>query len=683
MVRRSLFVPALLSVSFGIARAALAQPTFTNVADDPAYGVEYLRVPSLSELLRIEDLRRDSLVDPLTFDAFVTAPHRPGGLPGVVMLDIEQDGDIDVFVSNGPGADNSLLVNQLVETGSLSFSDEGAARGVGLPALDNQGACSGDLDNDGDTDLYVLARNAASTLLENDGFGNFTEVASSGAEGGTLNHVSCSMGDIDNDGLLDIAVANTFDFQTFVPIMVEPFMLNQPNQLFHNDGGLSFTDVSASSGFTVLDDVPPGAATISWAITVVDVDRDGDQDIVHADDQAAWPRTVAGGTDRGYIQVHLNDGTGNFTAQAVHEHTWSAAQWMSLSWGDFTCDGTLDVYATNFGDYGSPSLGFPYTYGDEASRLLQGDGDGTFTDLAPPYSTPFGWGSGAADMDNDGDIDAVAFGSMDLNFTILTDNPGILLLNDECSGDLEQIIGAFDADYQSRVVQGIAVADLDQDGAMDVVTAADSLIPPWAPVLPSPAQYGSALDAWATYVPIFLPQPDGTYVWSGAYPTPGTLTVELNDGVSGGYVDLDLVGSVGLTVAAGTNRSGIGALVEFTPNGSPDTAALPRLGGDGFASQQSPVLHFGLDTATHGDAEIFWPSGFRNCVRNVPSGFRVTIPEIPCSYDEPAFTNVSSFMACVNPALDDLVAAGVITTMERFYLRRSQRGAYNDGACVD
>jgi hypothetical protein len=674
---------AWLSVSFGIVPTAFAQPTFTNVADDPAYGVDYLRVPSLAELLRIEDLRRDSLVNPVTFDAFVAAPHRPGGLPGVVMIDVEQDGDLDVFVTNGPGADNTLLVNQLVETGSFSFLDEGDVRGVGLPTLDNQGACSGDLDNDGDTDLFVLARNAPATLLENDGYGTFTEVPGSGAEGGTLNHVSCSMGDIDNDGLLDIAVSNTFDFQSFVPIMVEPFLLNQPNQLFHNDGGLSFSDISVSSGFTVLDDVPSGVATISWAITLVDVDRDGDQDIVHADDQAAWPRTVAGGTDRGYIQVHLNDGTGTFTASAVHEHPWSAAQWMSLSWGDFTCDGTLDVYATNFGDHGSPSLGFPYTFGDEASRLLLGDGDGTFTDLGPSYSTPFGWGSGAADMDNDGDIDAVAFGGMDLNFTILTDNPGILLLNDQCSGDLAQVIGAFDADYQSRVVQGIAVGDLDQDGAMDVVTASDSLIPPWAPVVTSPAQYGSALDAWATYVPIFLPQPNGTYIWSGAYPTPGTLTVELNDGVSGGWVDLHLVGSVGLTTAAGTNRSGIGALVEFTPDGSSDTTALPRLGGDGFASQQSPVLHFGLGTSNNGDAEVFWPSGFHNCVRNIPSGFRVTVPEIPCSFDEPAFTNVSSFMACVTPALDDLVAAGVITTTERYYLRRSQRGAYNDGYCVN
>lgn len=678
----SLFGSNLVAVAI-LSTPALAHPTFTNVADDPAYGVDYLRVPSIDAQLRIDDLRRSSLVTPVFFDAFIGAPHRPGGLPGVVMIDIDNDDDLDVFASNGPGADNTLLVNQLSETGSLSFVDEGALRGVGLPDRDSQGACSGDLDNDGDTDMLVLSRNGESALLENDGFGFFSLVAGSGAEGGSLNHVSCSMGDVDNDGLLDIAVSNTFDFQSFVPIIVEPFAFNQHNQLFHNDGGLSFSDVSVSSGFTSLDGLPPGVATITWAISVVDVDRDGDQDIVHTDDQAAYPRASFGGVDRGYVQVHLNDGTGHFTAQAIQEHPWSAAQWMSLSWGDFTCDGTLDFYAANFGDYGEGDLGFPYTFGDEASRLLRGDGDGSFTDVGQSYSTPFSWGTGAADMDNDGDIDAVSFGGMDLNFSILLDNPGVLLINEECSGELTQVIDAFSEDYHSRIVQGVAVGDLDNDGALDVVTASDSLIPPWAPFTPSPSVWGSALDAVATYVTTFIPQSDGSFIWSGAYPTPGTLTVELNDGVSGGWVDLDLVGSVGLTVAAGTNRSGIGALAEFTPNGSAHTAALPKLGGEGFASQQTPLLHFGLGAATRGDAEIFWPSGHHNCLRDIPSGLRATIPEIPCSYDDPSFTNVTSFMACVRPALDDLVAAGVIGLTERNQLRRSQKGAYVDGSCVN
>jgi len=51
------------------------------------------------------------------------------------------------------------------------------------------------------------------------------------------------MGDIDGDGLLDIVVANTFDWST-AAIIVEPFLLNQPNQLFLNNGDGTFTDVS-------------------------------------------------------------------------------------------------------------------------------------------------------------------------------------------------------------------------------------------------------------------------------------------------------------------------------------------------------------------------------------------------------------------------------------------------------
>ena len=134
---------------------------------------------------------------------------------------------------------------------------------------------------------------------------------------------------------------------------------------------------------------------------------------------------------------------------------------------------------------------------------------------------------------------------------------------------------------EGKIVQGVAVGDLDNDGALDVVTASDSLIPPWAPYTPSPSVWGSALDAVAMYVTTFLPQPDGSFVWSGAYPTPGTLTVELNGtDVHMAFVEMrsrlqDLTQRYGLFETLDrdhfypTIEAALAAIASFTDEGEP------------------------------------------------------------------------------------------------------------------
>ena len=56
------------------------------------------------------------------------------------------------------------------------------------------------------------------------------------------------MGDVNGDGLLDVAVANTFDWRSMLAVFLEPFVLNHPNQLFLNLGAGRFADASATSG---------------------------------------------------------------------------------------------------------------------------------------------------------------------------------------------------------------------------------------------------------------------------------------------------------------------------------------------------------------------------------------------------------------------------------------------------
>lgn len=646
---------------------AAADVSFTNVATDPDMNLQFERERSAGydELLQVY---RDSQIQPMTMEQVLAGTaHRTGGFPGIALIDHDGDGDTDIYVTNGPGAGNGLFSNQLRETGQLGFVDLSSSSGADATDLDSNGVCFGDLDNDGDDELYVLGRETGNRLYDNVN-GRFVEVPGHGAEGGVLSHISCSMGDIDNDGLLDIAVSNAFDLDNALPLVAEPYALNHHNQLFRNTGGLMFADVSDTSGIRsmslggTLDPQPP---TISWAVAMVDIDRDGDTDIVFGDDQAALPNAARGGFDRGYLQVFQNDGSGHFSNSPIQLNDYSSSAWMGLGVGDFDCNGALDIFSSNFGDYMFEALGTPSALGADATRWLLGHGDGSFIDPSVGYATAFGWGNAVADLDNDGDQDVLYHGAMDLNALITHDNPGIVLENQGCTALFRENVNAFRGEYSTRGTQGVAVGDLDQDGYVDVVTVSNHNVPADMPYFTSPAQFGSELDATARYYLPMLPDPlTGLFSWGSIETEPGNLTVEINDGDGEGSVSFKVLGSAGITTDGGTNRSGIGALLSFTPHHAA-TATAAVIGGSSFVSQHALDAHFGMGEAKFGRIDVQWPGGIRNRLYGVRSGERLILPEIPCSIDDNG--RFSSYAACVHRATNNLRRGGHVT---RDYARR-------------
>ena len=172
------------SITLGlVCSPAWAGPVaFTNVAEDPAMGLTYERARSASYADLIAGFT-DSITTPLSFfEVSAFLPARPTGFPGIALIDFDNDGDTDIYVTNGPGVANSLFSNQLVQTGSMSFVDVGATSGADATDLDSNGVCFGDLDNDGDEDLFVLGRDTANRLYENQG-GTFAEVFNSRGRG--------------------------------------------------------------------------------------------------------------------------------------------------------------------------------------------------------------------------------------------------------------------------------------------------------------------------------------------------------------------------------------------------------------------------------------------------------------------------------------------------------------------
>ncbi|WP_266222185.1 FG-GAP repeat domain-containing protein [Paraliomyxa miuraensis] len=656
--------------------------TFQDHAADPGSGITYERVPTPDYLMALEELRQDSLVTPLTLADFVGSPYSPHGQPGVVIFDHDDDGDLDVYVTNGPGADNSLYSNQLVETGTVGFVDVGVATGTGVWWQDGRGACAGDVDNDGDKDLLVLGGDSPNVLLENLGGGQFAEVVAAGIEGGDRSHVSCAMGDIDNDGLLDVLVANSYDHHSLVACVVETLAENQHNQLYLNLGGLAFQDISATSGIEDLTGFGPGndgSAGITWAVGMVDLDTDGDLDLVFGDDQCAFPKAAYGGFDRGFIHILINDGTGSFVDHPLVDSPVASGSWMGLGFGDFNCDGNIDIFGSNFGDYHLTTEGLPFTFGDEASRWLLGDGTGGFSDpgVGTSGASVFGWGNAVFDYDNDGDHDVAYFGALHANFYATADNPGTMLLNQACTAEFVPDLDALRLDYTDNNVTGVAGGDLDGDGFVDLVTASRYVLPPGTPLAFGVNSWGVVWDPTAYFVPSFGPGPDpGEFVWAGVEFDNGTLGIELNSGNGNNHVGVTVVGSVDLTPGGSVNRDGVGAVITFTPHNSAKSTVVPVHAGSSFGSQHALEALFGLGNKQKGVVDVMWPGGVRNRLYNVHDGERVTFPEIPCSYDA-SWANFQAYKGCVDDALDDLQDAGVISAQMKGRLYSSAVKAYH------
>ena len=485
-------VPAVLLAVALTAAACSGPPASVGGSAAP------FRFVDVTEAVGLGDVRTGAFRDSVTPDPVATMGT------GLCWLDADRDGWLDLFVVNTWAeaelgrwrAAGGVPRAMLLRNDGGSFVDVSAGSGADL-AVRGTGCAAADLDRDGDTDLVVTSAGPTS-LLWNDGDGTFTE----GGEAAGLTaygwYAGIAIGDVNGDGWQDVFLAGYADLNA--PIENAPggfprTFAGVRDLLFLNTGlvggRVGFREVGVAAGLEAF------GFKHGLGASLADVDRDGDLDLVIANDldpdefyeNVRWPGGAAAdptGLGFRYDEVAAPAGVADPNAG------------MGVALGDLDGDGRDDLLITNARSQGhllalradGPTLLFARAAAD---------------DLPTAFADATGFGVALADFDRDGDPD-VLLANGDVPVASLTEDAEPLLFGSVAPGaeaftmrDASAEVG-LDA-VGPLVARGSAVADFDGDGRLDVaITTVGGRIvllrgtggaPGWITVAPSPATPGT------------------------------------------------------------------------------------------------------------------------------------------------------------------------------------------------
>ena len=496
---------------------------------------------------------------------------------GIALFDYDNDGDLDVLQIRfpPPGKLNSPAPNWLFQQQpSGMFVDVTEASGIGHTGH-GQGVAVGDVDNDGDLDVYVT-NYGPDAFYRNNSDGTFTleDIRVSNDSWGT----SATFGDYDRDGDLDLYVTNYVQFEPeticrgkhSAPDYCHPSVFEPTtDRLFRNNNDSTFTDVTQEAGIAEMSGRGLG-------VVCLDLTGDGWADFYVSNDGEA-----------NHLWVNQTDGT--FTEEAILHglafNTYGQPEAsMGIAVGDVNNDAQPDLYITHLFS--------------ETNTLYIASNDSGFIDTTEMagfagIDLPFtSFGCGFLDFDNDADLDIalvngrvrrddIIEGAGVGKFWNFYAEPNLLFQNDHTGlGNITEDftftdVSASAPDFTGRVEvsRGMAFGDIDKDGDMDMAV--------------------SNHDNQLRFFRNEAPPPEHHYLFVRA--------------ITG-------------------NRDAYGAEVTLQTESRTWTGYV--LPGTGYLSSSDPIVHFGLGTTREIEAiEVRWQDGSRERFQGTPANRRITVSQ--------------------------------------------------------
>ncbi len=490
--------------------------------------------------------------------------------PGCAFIDYDNDGWPDIVLVNDanwpghPGASTTLKLYHNNHDGSFTDVTRKAGLAVSMFGL---GVAVGDYDNDGFEDLFITAL-GQSHLFHNNGNGTFSDVTkAAGLWGPDEFSTGAAWVDYDRDGKLDLVVANYVQWSiagdlfctldgTRKSYCTPESYKGSSARLWHNLGNGKFEDATQKAKFY-------DPTSKSLGVAILDYDNDGWPDILLAND-----------TQPNKLYLNKHDGTfeeKGVSAGIAFSEDGVARAGMGVDAADYDRSGHASIIITNFAN--------------QMLSLYHNEGNGLFVDEAPRSEVgraslvTLGFGCFFFDYDNDGWPDIlVVDGHIENEIERVQKRVSYAepphLFRNLGGGKFQEVTQTLGPVFASpKVARGAAYADIDNDGALDVLLTTNG---------------GRA------------------YLFHNEGGTNHSLRVKLQGTKS--------------------NRDGIGAVVRVTSGKDRQWQMLRS--GSSYLSQSELVVTFGLGGAAKADSvEVQWPSGQVDKLSNINADQTVAIEE--------------------------------------------------------